>query len=66
MLNLESWIEKLTSKETGTGAEIDHCVKLYLNTAKYKPLKGSSYMLLPKALANKKAIINVKNEDNEF
>ena len=61
----ESWIENFTSKETGTGAETDHCIKLYLNVAKYKPLQGSSYILLPKALANKKATINVKNEDNE-
>ena len=31
----------------------------------YKPLKGSSYIPLPEYLANKKAIINMKNEDEE-
>jgi hypothetical protein len=31
----------------------------------YKPLKGSSYIKLPTELASKKAIINMKNEDNE-
>ena len=36
-----------------------------MNIAKYEPLKGSSYIPLPEALANKKAIINVKNDDNK-
>jgi len=30
----------------------------------YKPLRGNSYIPLPKELANKKAIINLKNNDN--
>ena len=57
---IESWTENFTSQE-GTGAAIYHCIKLYLNIAKYEPLKGSSYIPLPKALANKQVIINVKN-----
>src|SRR6218665_3887807 len=40
-------------------------VKLDINTVTYKPLKGSSYISLPLELANKKAIINIKNDDNE-
>ena len=40
-------------------------VKLDVNTVTYKPLKGSSYISLPVELANKKAIINMKNDDNE-
>ena len=35
-----------------------------MNIAKYEPLKGSSNIPLPEALANKKAIINLPNEDN--
>ena len=62
--HIEHWIENFTSQE-GTGAAIDHCIKLYLNIAKYEPLKGSSYIPLPDKIANKKAIINVKNDDNE-
>ena len=38
---------------------------LELHTVKYEPLNGSSYIPLPKALSNKKAIINMKNDDNE-
>src|SRR6218665_4044044 len=40
-------------------------VKLDVNTVTYKPLKGSSYISLPVELANKKAIINMKNDDNK-
>ena len=49
---------------TASGLEIDHCIKLYLNIAKYEPLKGSSYIPLSNALPNKNAIINLKNDDN--
>ena len=35
-------------------------VKLYINTATYKPLKGSSYISLRVEIANKKAIVNMK------
>ena len=60
---LQTWIEKFTN--TASGLEIAHCIKLYLNIAKFEPLKGSSYIPLPEALANKKAIINLKNDDNK-
>ena len=59
---LQTWIEKITN--TASGLEIDHCIKFYLNIAKYEPLKGSSKIPLPEALANKKAIINLPNEDD--
>ena len=54
---LQTWIEKFTN--TASGLQIAHCAKLYLNIAKYEPLKGS----LSEVLANKKAIINLQNED---
>ena len=40
-------------------------MSLDLHTVKYKSLGGSSYIPLPGFLAAKKAIINLKNEDNE-
>src|SRR5688572_2919690 len=39
--------------------------KLDINTTDYKPMKGSSFIPLPKYLANKKGIVNMKNEDEE-
>ena len=38
--------------------------KFNINTIAYKPLKGSSYFPLPPVLANRKAIINMQNDDN--
>ena len=40
-------------------------MSLDLHTVKYEPLGGSSYIPLPKFLAAKKAIINLRNEDDE-
>ena len=40
-------------------------LKLDIDTVEYKPLKGNSYIPLPEYLANKKAIINPKNNDDE-
>jgi hypothetical protein len=40
-------------------------LKMELRINKYNPLRGSSYVPLSKVLAHKKAIKNVKNEDNK-
>ena len=40
-------------------------IKLELHTANHKPLKGETWIPLPKELAVKTAIINMKNEDNK-
>jgi len=52
-------------QRTGSGWIFVAVQKLDINTVEYKPLKGSSYISLPKYLADKKAIINLKNEDNQ-
>ena len=45
--------------------EIPFSLSLDLHTVKYEPLGGSSYIPLPRFLAEKKAIINLKNVDDE-
>ena len=40
-------------------------INLELHTVIYKPLRGETYIPLPKELADKKAIINIKNKDNK-
>ena len=40
-------------------------LSLDLHTVKYVPLGGSSYIPFPKFLVGKKAIISLKNEDDE-
>ena len=50
----------------GSGWQFDRIEHLDININPYNPLSASTYIPLPKKLADKKAIINVKNEnDNE-
>ena len=57
---LDIWINE------GLGWIIDKIERLYINISNYKPLLGSSYILLPKALNNSmKDLINLKNKDHK-
>ena len=61
--DIEKRIEKWTRE--GSGWTVTKVLNVYLDFAKYTPLKGSSYIELPKYLKDKKAIVNVKNDDQE-
>ncbi|GFU90495.1 gastrula zinc finger protein XlCGF57.1 [Trichonephila clavipes] len=68
--NLESAFKKIQNSfeeftQRGSGWTLDIILKLELNIAKYQPLSPSNYISLPKKLANKKAILNIKNEDQK-
>jgi len=56
---IENWSEK------GSGWEIERITITYVDVEIYHPIPGGTYLPLPAWLANKKAIINVKNRDNE-
>jgi len=49
----------------GTGWVLESIEIAYVNVTRYEPIKGGTYLPTPAKLANKKAIINVKNKDNE-
>ena len=49
----------------GSLSVFNRVIKVELYTAKYYPIKGSSYIDLPPYLKNKKAMINMKNKDNK-
>ena len=49
----------------GSGWVFYKIIKLELHTASYRPLRGNTWIPLPKELADKKAIINMKNKDNK-
>ena len=49
----------------GSGWRLYIIIQLELHTARYNPLRGETWIPLPKELANKNAIINVKNKDNK-
>ena len=61
--DIEKRIEKWTRE--GSGWTVTKVLNVYLDFAKYTPLKGSSYLDLPDKLKSKKAIINVKNKDQQ-
>ena len=49
----------------GTGWAFYGVNKLELHTVSYKPLRGKTWVSLPKGLADKKAIINMQNKDHK-
>ena len=49
----------------GSNWRFHSVLSLDIHTVKYEPLGGSSYIPLSDFLAVKKAIINLKNEDDE-
>ena len=61
---IEEEIWKVQDTE-GSGWMFGEIIKLVLHTTKWEPIYGSSYIPLDPYLANKKAITNMKNEDDK-
>ena len=61
---IETSIQRVENAE-GSGWVLDKIINITLHTAKWDPLNAGSYIDLPTNLKNKKAIINMKNQDNE-
>ena len=60
---IEYKIQHLQTKCSGWAF---YCVdKLEMHTVTYKPLGGGSYIKLPKEIANKKAVVNMKNTNDD-
>ena len=55
---LEKWTQR------GSVWTVDRVQTLWLDIARYQPLRGSSYIPLPAALRSTKAVVNVKNKDD--
>ena len=67
---LEICIESIFAKfesYTKDGSEwyLKEILQLEIHTTEHNPLKGSSYIDLPKWIKDKKAIINIKNKDDK-
>src|SRR2546425_3192373 len=60
---LERELEEVELKKSGWSLYAIDGLRLRVN--KYRPLSGSTYIPLPQKIANKKACINVENDDNE-
>ena len=61
---VEEEIQKVEQAE-GSGWIFQEVEDLTLHTDRWEPLSGSSYLQLDAYLANKKALINMQNEDNK-
>ena len=61
---IEEEMQKAQDAE-GSGWQYEKVIKLVLHTTKWEPLYGSSYIPLDPYLANKKALINMQNEDDK-
>ncbi len=57
--------ENIADRLEGTQWVLISIDNVKINVNKYNPLGGSSYIELPNELAKKKAIINIKNEDDK-
>ena len=57
--SMETW------KDESSKWRLEKIINLDLYISKYNPLGGSSYISLSSYLKNKKAIINMKNNDEE-
>ena len=60
---IEEKIQTLTDQVSGWG--FDSVIKLEMHTVVYKPLGGGSYIKLPKEIATKKAVVNMKNTKDD-
>ena len=65
---IERIMENMASLQQveGSGWRFHSIIRLELHIVDYNPLRGETWIALPKELANKNAIINPKNEDNKF
>ena len=62
----DAMIERMTNfQREGSGWIFNRMIHLDLAVDQYNPIGGSSYIPLPKALVSKKAIVNMKNDDDE-
>jgi hypothetical protein len=61
--DLGQTLDRFTNR--GSGYTLLCITKFIVSTSRYNPLGGPSYIPTPPALVNRKAIVNVCNNDNE-
>ena len=63
---IEEALEKMAQfQRRGSNRRFAKVLKLELHFVDFVPLKGNSWVPLPEAISKKKAVINMKNEDDE-
>ena len=61
----EVMVNMANYQKEGSNLQFEKVIELVVPFARYEPLGGSSFMPLPAQLKNKKAIVNMKNEDEK-
>ena len=62
----EKMLENLAKyQRLGSGWRLHSIEMLEIFITKFKPLKGKSYKPFPKTIKNKKAVINMENDDDQ-
>jgi hypothetical protein len=51
--------------EKDSGWILTNILYLEINLNNFTPLRGSTYLKLPRDIIKKKAVLNIENEDNE-
>lgn len=49
----------------GSGFSLSEIIELFIHSSSFDPCSGSSYIPLPEFLKSKRAIVNVKNNDDQ-
>ena len=64
---MEEILEEIdkTREVEGSGWRFEKVIKLVLHTTRWDPVNAGSYIELPQELKNRKAIINMKNQDDK-
>ena len=63
---IETIKEKIQNlNQRGSNWRFQQVISLDIHMVEFRPLNGSSYIPLPTFIKNKKAVINLKNEDNQ-
>ena len=63
---IDSFVNSIDSfSANGSGWYFKEVEKLEIHTVEFNPTKGSSYIPLPDWISNKKAIVNIKNNDDK-
>ena len=63
---IEEVLENMAKfQRRGSNWRFEEILKLELHLVDFVPLKGNSWIPLPEKIAKKKAVINMKNEDDE-
>ena len=58
-------VEQMLSIVYIDGWVLDKIMKLDIKIVKFSPIRASSYLALPRELANERSVLNIRNQNDE-